>query len=77
MNQNPNEIHDEGVTAAKAWRDEERGKFAASSGGNWLLHTLAEDSDGWLVEVAPGRFIASKLDPPSAAPRSTATPNVR
>lgn len=68
MEQDPNEIYDEGVATAKAWREEERAKFAGSSGGNWLLHTLAEESGGRLVEVVPGRFTESKLDPPSAAP---------
>ncbi|MDI6101901.1 hypothetical protein QLQ12_25100 [Actinoplanes sp. NEAU-A12] len=68
MDQDPNEIYDKRVAAAKAWRDEERARFAASSGGNWLLHALAEESGGRLVEVSPGRFVESKLDPPPATP---------
>lgn len=68
MDQDPNEIYDEGMAAATAWRDEERAKFAAPSGGNWLLRALAEESGGRLVEVAPGRFIESTLDPPPATP---------
>lgn len=64
MDQSPNEIYDEGLAAAKAWRDEERAKLAASSKGNWLLRTLVDQSDGRMVEIAPGWFIESKLDPP-------------
>lgn len=54
--------------AAKGWRDEDEAKFAASSEGNWLLRALAEESGGRLVEIAPGCFIESTLDPPAPPP---------
>lgn len=32
--------------------------------GNWLLRQLAEESGGRMVELAPGVFYESTLDPP-------------
>lgn len=61
MDRDPNEIYDEGVAATKAWRDEERAKFAATGEGSWLLRELAAASGGRLVEDSPGHWIISKL----------------
>jgi hypothetical protein len=68
VDQDPNDIYDEGLAMAREWREAERRKFAATDEGSWLLRAIAEESDGRLVEMAPGCFIESKLDPPAVTP---------
>lgn len=57
----PIDIYREGLAAAREWQSEGRGRHDEQSEGNRLLHELAEESDGHLVEIAPGCFYESKI----------------
>jgi hypothetical protein len=54
------DIYGEGLAAAREWQDDQRAGHDIER-GNWLLHELAEQSDGRLVEISPGCFYESKL----------------
>jgi len=56
----PFDIYGEGLAAAREWQAEERRRHDIPE-GNSLLRELAEQSEGRLVEIAPGCFYESKL----------------
>ena len=54
----PYDIYGEGLAAAREWQADQRRKHDE---GNWLLHELAEESEGRLVEISPGCWYESKI----------------
>ena len=57
----PFDIYGEGLAAAREWQAEQRRRHDEAERGNWLLHELAAESGGRLVEISPGCFYESKL----------------
>lgn len=61
----PYDIYGEGLAAAREWQAYQRSEHdeveERPGEGNSLLHELAEESGGRLVEIAPGCWYESKI----------------